>query len=157
MVISCVLSSTRSAAFRDNVADLCSGSIDCPDWIACVPSVHSRPRSRAAGRYLAKIAPDRMVESASIDQIFCEPKHPHNQALQKSIPALHEKGDTLYTIPGSPPDLSKPISDCPFASRCEFAQEKCVTSTIALKEVAPDHFSACLRIQLKGIVLASAH
>ncbi len=99
----------------------------------------------------------RMVESASIDQIFCEPKHPHNQALQKSIPALHEKGDTLYTIPGSPPDLSKPISDCPFASRCEFAQEKCVTSTIALKEVAPDHFSACLRIQLKGIVLASAH
>ncbi len=99
----------------------------------------------------------RIVESASIAQIFYEPKHPYNQALQKAIPALHEKGEQLYTIPGSPPDLSKPIPGCPFAPRCEFAQEKCVTSTIALKEVAPDHFSACLRIQLKEIDLPPAH
>jgi oligopeptide transport system ATP-binding protein len=95
----------------------------------------------------------RIVESASTDQIFYEPKHPYNQAVQKSIPALHEKGERLYTIPGSPPDLSKPIPGCPFAPRCEFAEEKCVTSTIALKEVAPGHFSACLRIQLKEIDL----
>jgi oligopeptide transport system ATP-binding protein len=93
----------------------------------------------------------RIVESASTTQVFYDPKHPYNQALQKSIPALHEKGDRLYTIPGSPPDLSKPIPGCPFAPRCEFAEEKCVTSTITLKEVAPDHFSACLRIQLREI------
>jgi len=55
------------------------------------------------------------------------------------------------------PDLSKPISGCPFAPRCEFAQEKCVTSTIALKEIADGHFSACLRIQLKEIDLTPAH
>ena len=98
----------------------------------------------------------RIVESASTAQIFYEPKHPYNQALQKSIPALHEKGKALYTIPGSPPDLSTPIPGCPFAPRCEYAQEKCTTSTIALKEVAPGHFSACLRIQLKEIDLAPA-
>jgi len=40
----------------------------------------------------------RIVESASTSQIFYEPKHPYNQALQKSVPALHEKGETLYTI-----------------------------------------------------------
>jgi oligopeptide transport system ATP-binding protein len=95
----------------------------------------------------------RIVESASTAQIFYEPKHPYNQALQKSIPALHEKEESLYTIPGSPPDLSKPIPGCPFAPRCEFAEEKCVTSTIASKEVAPGHFSACLRIQLREIDL----
>jgi oligopeptide transport system ATP-binding protein len=95
----------------------------------------------------------RIVESASTAQIFYEPKHPYNQALQKSIPALKQKGERLYTIPGSPPDLSKPISGCPFAPRCEFAQEKCITSAIALKEIAPDHSSACLRIQLKEIDL----
>ena len=99
----------------------------------------------------------RIVESASTAQIFYEPKHPYNQALQKSIPALHEKGKALYTIPGSPPDLSTPIPGCPFAPRCEYAQEKCTTSTIALKEVGPGHFSACLRIQLKEIDLAPAH
>lgn len=96
----------------------------------------------------------RIVESASTAQIFYEPKHPYNQALQKSIPALYEKGETLHTIPGSPPDLSEPIPGCPFALRCEYAQEKCTTSTIALKEIAPGHFSACLRIQLKEIDLA---
>jgi oligopeptide transport system ATP-binding protein len=95
----------------------------------------------------------RIVESASAAQIFYEPKHPYNQALQKSIPALHKKGERLYTIPGSPPDLSKPIPGCPFAPRCEFAEEKCVTSTITLKEVAHGHFSACLRIQLREIDL----
>jgi len=62
-----------------------------------------------------------------------------------------------HTIPGSPPDLSKPISGCPFAPRCEFAQEKCVTSTIARKEIADGHFSACLRIQLKETDLTPAH
>jgi oligopeptide transport system ATP-binding protein len=98
----------------------------------------------------------RVAESASTVGIFYEPKHPYNQALQKAIPALHTKGEQLYTIPGSPPDLSKPIPGCPFAPRCEFAREKCVTSTIALKEVAPDHLSACLRIQLKEIDLAPA-
>jgi len=98
----------------------------------------------------------RIVESASTAQIFYEPGHPYTQALQKSIPALHEKGEALYTIPGSPPDLSTPIPGCPFAPRCEYAQEKCTTSTIALKEISPGHFSACLRIQLKEIDLAPA-
>jgi len=55
----------------------------------------------------------------------------------------------VHTIPG-PRDLPKPISGCPLAPRCEFAQEKCVTSTIARTEIADGHFSACLRIQLKG-------
>jgi oligopeptide/dipeptide ABC transporter ATP-binding protein len=66
----------------------------------------------------------RIVESASTSQIFYEPKHPYNQALQKSIPALPEKGRTLYTIPGSPPNLSTPIPGCPFGPRCEYAREK---------------------------------
>jgi oligopeptide/dipeptide ABC transporter ATP-binding protein len=66
-------------------------------------------------------------------------------------------GETLYTIAGSPPDLSTPIPGCPFAPSCEYAEEKCTTSTIALKEVAPGHFSAWLRIQLKEIDLAPTH
>jgi hypothetical protein len=41
--------------------------------------------------------------------------------------------------------------------RCEYAEDKCITSTIVLKEVAPGHFSAWLRIQLKEIDLAPAH
>jgi oligopeptide transport system ATP-binding protein len=95
----------------------------------------------------------RIVESAPTSQIFYEPKHPYTAALQRSIPALHEKGETLYTIPGAPPDLAKPIQGCPFAPRCDYAQEKCVVSEIFLKEVTPNHESACLRAQLGEIEL----
>jgi len=98
----------------------------------------------------------RVLESAPTALLFYEPKHPYNQALQRAIPALNEKGRELYTIPGAPPDVSKPIAGCPFAPRCDYALEKCVTSEILLKEVAPDHLSACLRVQLGEIDLTPA-
>ncbi|MEP6603616.1 MAG: ABC transporter ATP-binding protein [Spartobacteria bacterium] len=96
----------------------------------------------------------RVVESGSTAQIFTKPKHPYNHALQRSIPSLQKKGETLYTIPGAPPDLARPLRGCPFAPRCDYAKEKCVTSEIALKEIAPGHTSACLRVQLGEIELA---
>jgi oligopeptide transport system ATP-binding protein len=98
----------------------------------------------------------RIIETAPTAQLFYQPKHPYNQALQRSIPALSEKGRDLYTIPGAPPDVSKPIRGCPFAPRCDYAQEKCVTSEILLKTVAPEHDSACLRVQLGEIDLTPA-
>jgi oligopeptide transport system ATP-binding protein len=99
----------------------------------------------------------RILEEAPTTQLFYQPKHPYSQALQRAIPALNEKGTELSTIPGSPPDVSQRIDGCPFAPRCQFAQEKCITSEIALKEVAPGHSSACLRIQLGEIDLAPTH
>ncbi len=96
----------------------------------------------------------RVVESAPTAALFHEPRHPYNQALQRSIPALQRRGDELRTIPGAPPDVSRPIRGCPFAPRCEFAQEKCVTSDIELREVVPGHATACLRVQLGEIELA---
>jgi oligopeptide transport system ATP-binding protein len=90
----------------------------------------------------------RIVESAAIADLFYQPKHPYSAALQKTIPALHARGQELATIPGAPPDLSKPITGCPFAPRCEYAQEKCWRSEIVLKEVLSGHHSACLRVQL---------
>ena len=98
----------------------------------------------------------RIIETAPTAQLFYEPKHPYNQALQRAIPALNSKGRDLYTIPGAPPDVSKPIRGCPFAPRCEYAQEKCVTSEIELWEVGPNHRSACLRVKLGEIDLTPA-
>jgi oligopeptide transport system ATP-binding protein len=98
----------------------------------------------------------RIVETAPTAELFYEPKHPYNQALQKAIPALHKKGEELYTIPGSPPDVSRRFEGCPFAPRCEYAKQKCRTSEILLKEVAANHKSACLRVQLGEIDLTRA-
>lgn len=98
----------------------------------------------------------RVLESGPTAELFRNPRHPYNQALQRSIPALHKRGEELHTIPGAPPDVARPIHGCPFAPRCEFAEEKCVTSEIALKEVAPGHATACLRVQLGEVELATA-
>jgi hypothetical protein len=74
----------------------------------------------------------------------------------KSDSSLERKGSGAVYHSGIACDVSKEIQGCPFAPRYESAQEKCVTSTIALKEVAPGHSSACLRIQLGEIDLAPA-
>ncbi|HUR56262.1 MAG TPA: ABC transporter ATP-binding protein, partial [Opitutaceae bacterium] len=62
----------------------------------------------------------RIVETADTRGLFYEPKHPYTRALQRSIPSMQAKGAELYTIPGMPPDVSKPLPGCPFAPRCEF-------------------------------------
>lgn len=84
----------------------------------------------------------RFVECAPVRAIFSEPRHPYTQALQKSIPALQEKGKDLYTIPGMPPDLTKPIGGCSFAPRCEFADENCHSPgwQPKLVETGPNHW-----------------
>ncbi len=89
----------------------------------------------------------RIVETAGTETLFRQPRHPYTRALQRSIPALQPKGAELYTIPGLPPDVSKPIAGCAFAPRCEFAAEKCRAAVPPLLEVAPGHAHACLRAQ----------
>jgi oligopeptide transport system ATP-binding protein len=91
----------------------------------------------------------RIVESAPTEELFAMPLHPYNASLQQSIPALHRKGDPLYTIPGAPPDLSREIKGCPFVPRCAFAREFCQTSEIDLEEPAPGHTTSCQRV-LRG-------
>src|SRR5713101_863123 len=78
--------------------------------------------------------------------------HPamHRTRSRSSRPITYDEAEVFRLI-------SKPIQGCPFAPRCEYAREKCVTSEVTLKEVAPDHFSACLRIQLNEIELAPMH
>ena len=91
----------------------------------------------------------RIVESAPTEELFAMPLHPYNASLQQSIPALHRKGDPLYTIPGAPPDLSHEIKGCPFIPRCAFAKELCQTSEIELDEPIPGHTTSCQRV-LRG-------
>ncbi len=95
----------------------------------------------------------RIVESAATEAIFKRPRHPYNRALQKSIPALQPKGADLYTIPGMPPDMSKPMPGCAFAPRCEFAEDTCRSGDIGLKVIEPQHASACLRVQNRALTL----
>jgi len=84
----------------------------------------------------------RIVESATAETLFANPRHAYTRALLKSIPATHAKGETLYTIPGLPPNLSLPPSSCSFKDRNTLGDaSKCLNdSAPALEELSQGHF-----------------
>jgi oligopeptide transport system ATP-binding protein len=88
----------------------------------------------------------RIMETAGAEALFHGPLHPYTRALQRSIPALQPKGRELFTIPGLPPDVSKPMPGCAFVARCEHAAEACSAAVPALTEVSPGHSHACVRV-----------
>ncbi len=70
----------------------------------------------------------RVVEKATADELFEDPKHPYTQGLIKSVPRLDQKGgDRLYSIDGQPPNLIDLPNCCPFHPRCEHAMDVCRT------------------------------
>ena len=67
-----------------------------------------------------------VMEQAEITDLFENPLHPYTMGLLASIPGLNkDKKERLQSIPGSPPDMTKPPKGCPFASRCPYARNIC--------------------------------
>lgn len=103
--------------------------------------------SGLADRVLVMYA-GKIVEQGHTREIFYEAKHPYTRALLASIPSRNVGQGELYTIPGMPPDLVKPIPGCAFAPRCKDAQkEKCFSIRPEIVAITREHASACLRIQ----------
>ena len=64
----------------------------------------------------------RIVEVASVREMFTDPKHPYSQALISSLPNLDNKG-VFRGIPGLAPSLLRLPSGCAFHPRCPHAEE----------------------------------
>lgn len=89
----------------------------------------------------------RIVEEAPVDDLFERPLMPYTWGLMKSIPKMDvHSTDRLYTIPGSPPVMSRPPKGCAFAARCEFAIDKCLTAVPELETYAPGRLVRCVRV-----------
>ncbi|CAN5647199.1 ABC transporter ATP-binding protein [soil metagenome] len=85
-----------------------------------------------------------IVETASTEEIFANPRHPYTVGLMKSIPRLDSREkEKLEPIRGLPPDLIDLPDMCPFVPRCNYAREKCEQKRPPLLQVAPEHYSAC--------------
>lgn len=67
----------------------------------------------------------RIVEEASVVDLFKDPIHPYTQGLIKSVPILRSGIKRLNAIPGNVPDLSMLPKGCKFAPRCEYAMDIC--------------------------------
>lgn len=95
----------------------------------------------------------RIVEEAPVDDLFERPLMPYTWGLMKSIPQM-DKSSTkrLYTIPGSPPVMSRPPKGCAFAARCEFAIVKCNTEVPELETYAEGRLVRCHRVNEPNFV-----
>jgi oligopeptide transport system ATP-binding protein len=94
---------------------------------------------------LAVMYAGRVVEEGPTAEIFANPRMPYTIGLLNSIPRLDEEVKRKLTaIRGLPPDLINLPEVCPFAPRCDWAQEACTRQTPPLRSVGADHRAACL-------------
>lgn len=89
----------------------------------------------------------RLVELAATEDIFRQQRHPYTSGLLNCVPSIDVKDtDTrLSPIPGAPPDLADPPQGCRFHPRCPLVNKACLSGDFPLREVAPGHYSACIR------------
>ena len=90
----------------------------------------------------------RIVENASVREIFNRPQHPYTQALIASIPRLGEQPRRLKTIEGAPPRFLGEETGCSFYPRCSFRISVCAEKRPPLAEVRPRQSAACFVAQI---------
>ncbi|TDE89235.1 ABC transporter ATP-binding protein [Occultella glacieicola] len=85
----------------------------------------------------------RIVEVGTASALYRDPAHPYTRGLRDSFPPLHAPLRELRGIPGTPPDLRRPPSGCPFHPRCPVRVEACQSTLPALVPL-PEQEAACL-------------
>ena len=85
----------------------------------------------------------KVMEVASVQELFRDARHPYTMGLRESIPSLAVKGERLKVIPGKVPDPLDLPRGCRFSDRCKYAEYRCDNEDIALREVDANHWIRC--------------
>ncbi|HSQ23780.1 MAG TPA: ABC transporter ATP-binding protein, partial [Pyrinomonadaceae bacterium] len=85
----------------------------------------------------------RIFERAPTAELFQNPGNPYTRGLLRSVPDPTDEQGQLYQIPGQPPDLAHLPDGCPFAPRCERAEEICSREVPPFVQLTSEHHSFC--------------
>ena len=80
-----------------------------------------------------------IVEIGTCEEIFYTPRHPYTWALLSSLPQLGRKGEELYAIRGTPPNLFNEVQGDAFAPRNPHALNIDFKERPPYFEVSPTH------------------
>ncbi|NJM40429.1 MAG: ABC transporter ATP-binding protein [Anaerolineae bacterium] len=90
----------------------------------------------------------QVMERATTDELFADPKHPYTQALWRSIPRIEGNQERLTPISGTLPSPFSQHRGCPFASRCEHRIDGlCDTQRPPMYQISPTHQVSCFLYQ----------
>src|SRR5206468_3457538 len=79
----------------------------------------------------------RVVEEATVADLFADPAHPYTRGLLRSLPSVSKPGadSRLPTIKGMVPSISRLPPGCKFNPRCPDVMEICLGNEPALMVV----------------------
>ena len=90
----------------------------------------------------------KVVEEASVENLFNNPLHPYTEGLIWSVPSVEDEqskdAGPLKEIPGIVPDLSRLPQGCCFYPRCHRRKDMCTEMIPELTEQGSGHFVSCL-------------
>jgi peptide/nickel transport system ATP-binding protein len=106
-------------------------------------SVVEHISDRVAVMYVGKL-----VESATTNDLFLDPKHPYTEALLSAVPKPDPRLRTQsIVLSGDVADPANPPGGCYFHPRCRYQIDRCETEEPVLRQIAPDHFVSCHRAE----------
>ncbi len=93
---------------------------------------------RVAVMYVGKL-----VELASVKDLYNNPQHPYTEALMSAIPIPGRRREDRIILKGSVPTPIDPPRGCRFNPRCQYSEPKCAKEDPELIEIKKEHFVAC--------------
>src|SRR6266403_2737228 len=85
----------------------------------------------------------KVFEQAPTLELFSRPGNPYTKGLLRSVPDPTAEQGQLYQIPGLPPDVAHLPPGCPFAPRCDRAEDICRSEFPPYVQLTPEHYSLC--------------
>lgn len=89
----------------------------------------------------------KVVETAPVEELFSNPKHPYTIGLMNSMPSLAEEGKRLNTIEGSVPNPLYLPKGCYFADRCPYVTDRCKEDQPTDTKIKSRHHVWCFKVE----------